>query len=85
MCKNVKGALSAFARSLKINFLSIKDTLNTNLKLVSVHNVVNIDATFLVPGDLVKLASGGAIPADCRVNEGTIDVDQAFIEINLLF
>lgn len=38
---------------------------------------VKIDATFLVPGDLVKLASGGAIPADCRVNEGTIDVDQA--------
>ena len=55
MCKNVKGALSAFARSLKINFLSIKDTLNTNLKLVSVHNVVNIDATFLVAKSKQKL------------------------------
>ena len=38
---------------------------------------VKIEATLLVPGDLVKLCAGGAIPADCRVNEGTIDVDQA--------
>ena len=56
MCKNVKFALSIFARSLKINlFLSIQDTLNTNLKLVSVHNVVNIDATFLVAKSKQKL------------------------------
>jgi H+-transporting ATPase len=37
----------------------------------------NIDAGILVPGDLVLLASGSAIPADCRVNEGQIEVDQA--------
>jgi H+-transporting ATPase len=37
----------------------------------------NIDATFVVPGDLVLLAAGSAIPADCRVNEGQIEVDQA--------
>ena len=37
----------------------------------------NIDATFVVPGDLVLLASGSAIPADCIVNEGVIEVDQA--------
>jgi H+-transporting ATPase len=37
----------------------------------------NIDARELVPGDLVLLGSGSAIPADCRVNEGEIDVDQA--------
>jgi len=37
----------------------------------------NIDAALLVPGDLVLLASGSAIPADCRVNEGQIEVDQA--------
>jgi H+-transporting ATPase len=35
-----------------------------------------MDAAFLVPGDLVMLASGGAVPADCYINEGTIDVDQ---------
>jgi magnesium-transporting ATPase (P-type) len=38
---------------------------------------VNMDATNLVPGDLVLLASGSAVPADCRVNEGEIEVDEA--------
>ena len=36
-----------------------------------------LDAGLLVPGDTVLLASGSAIPADCRVNRGEIDVDQA--------
>eukprot|EP01038_Epipyxis_sp_PR26KG_P006480 gene6480-8913_t len=37
----------------------------------------NIDASLVVPGDLALLASGSAIPADCRINEGQIEVDQA--------
>ena len=36
-----------------------------------------IDAALVVPGDCVQLASGSAIPADCRVNHSQIDVDQA--------
>jgi H+-transporting ATPase len=36
-----------------------------------------INAIYVVPGDLVQLASGSAIPADARINEGIIDVDQA--------
>ncbi|RHW69464.1 E1-E2 ATPase [Trypanosoma brucei equiperdum] len=36
-----------------------------------------IDAALLVPGDLVKLGSGSAVPADCTINEGVIDVDEA--------
>ena len=36
-----------------------------------------MDATLLVPGDTVLLASGSAIPADCRVNHSEIEVDQA--------
>jgi len=31
-----------------------------------------INATLVVPGDMVLLASGSAIPADCRVNKGEI-------------
>ncbi len=38
---------------------------------------INVDAVFVVPGDLVLLGSGSAVPADCRVNEGEIDVDEA--------
>lgn len=36
-----------------------------------------IDARLVVPGDMVLLGSGSAIPADCRVNGSEIDVDQA--------
>lgn len=36
-----------------------------------------IDAGLLVPGDLVLLAAGSAVPADVLVNHGQIDVDQA--------
>jgi H+-transporting ATPase len=34
-----------------------------------------LDATELVPGDLVKLIAGAAIPADVTVREGTVSVD----------
>lgn len=36
-----------------------------------------IDAALLVPGDLVLLGSGSAVPADCIVNHGQIDCDQS--------
>lgn len=38
---------------------------------------INIDAALVVPGDCVLLASGSAVPADCMVNEGRIEVDQS--------
>ena len=37
----------------------------------------SIDASLLVPGDLVLLGTGSAVPADCRINEGSIDIDQS--------
>jgi H+-transporting ATPase len=40
-------------------------------------SIVTLDAALLVPGDLVLLGSGSAVPADCLINHGTIDVDQA--------
>lgn len=36
-----------------------------------------IDASLVVPGDLVSLKAGAAVPADVMVNTGQIDVDQA--------
>lgn len=37
----------------------------------------HIDAAVVVPGDLVLLATGSAVPADCRINNGTVEIDQA--------
>ena len=37
----------------------------------------NMEAGLVVPGDLVKLAAGSAVPADTYVNEGEIEVDQS--------
>ena len=38
---------------------------------------INMDATVVVPGDLVLLGAGSAVPADCIVNDGRIEVDQS--------
>lgn len=37
----------------------------------------NINSRELVPGDLVKLAAGSSVPADCVVHAGPLDVDQS--------
>jgi len=36
-----------------------------------------VDASLIVPGDKVLLATGSAVPADCRINDGRIEVDQS--------
>eukprot|EP01099_Mayorella_cantabrigiensis_P007088 TRINITY_DN612_c0_g1_i2.p1 TRINITY_DN612_c0_g1~~TRINITY_DN612_c0_g1_i2.p1 ORF type:complete len:804 (-),score=236.41 TRINITY_DN612_c0_g1_i2:824-3076(-) len=35
------------------------------------------DATRLVPGDLIQLGSGAAVPADCMINHGEVEVDES--------
>eukprot|EP01038_Epipyxis_sp_PR26KG_P012334 gene12334-16543_t len=37
----------------------------------------HIESSLLVPGDLVLLATGSAIPADCVLNDGTLELDQS--------
>lgn len=37
----------------------------------------NMDAGDLVPGDLVLLASGSSVPADCLLNSGRLEIDQS--------
>ena len=76
-----------FFSSFLSYFLSIFLTFSLPLTLVSINQAKatvkrdgvwsNIDAAEVVPGDLVLLACGSAIPADSRINEGQIEVDQA--------
>jgi H+-transporting ATPase len=39
--------------------------------------ISQFDATQLVPGDLIELHSGGGVPADCMINDSTVDIDES--------
>ena len=56
---------------------ALKRSLQTRAEVFRDNRWMVISAVEVVPGDMVKLASGSAVPADCRVNEGQIDVDQS--------
>ncbi|KAH9589164.1 hypothetical protein LSM04_003371 [Trypanosoma melophagium] len=56
---------------------ALKNSLNPMTTVFRDGSWQQLDAALLVPGDLVKLASGSAVPADCTINEGVIDVDEA--------
>jgi len=56
---------------------ALKKSLKPTATVKRDGNVAVIDAALVVPGDLVLLAPGSTIPADCRVNEGEIEVDEA--------
>jgi H+-transporting ATPase len=55
----------------------LKSTLKPRASVKRDGKWIDIDATKLVPGDLVALANGANIPADCRINEHTVDVDES--------
>lgn len=55
----------------------LKESLKPKTDVRRDGRFIEIDAVNLVPGDLVKLVSGGNIPADCRINEGSIEVDES--------
>ena len=56
---------------------SLKQTLKPSATVKRDGTWQNIHARLVVPGDLVLLGSGSAIPADCLVNDGRIEVDQS--------
>eukprot|EP00026_Physarum_polycephalum_P001399 Phypoly_transcript_01400.p1 GENE.Phypoly_transcript_01400~~Phypoly_transcript_01400.p1 ORF type:complete len:1065 (+),score=187.59 Phypoly_transcript_01400:116-3310(+) len=60
-------AIAALKASLKPTAICMRDGKWNN----------QFDARLLVPGDLIELASGAAVPADCMLNHGTIDVDES--------
>jgi H+-transporting ATPase len=70
--KKAGNAVAALKKSLKP-----RATVKRRKNIDEEGKFCEIDGTLLVPGDCVLLASGSAIPADCRINNGTIDVDQS--------
>jgi H+-transporting ATPase len=60
-------AVAALKASLKPTAICFRDGKWNN----------QFDARLLVPGDLIELASGAAVPADCMLNHGTIDTDES--------
>lgn len=58
---------------------ALKNSLKPSATVKRDGKWITIDAALLVPGDMVKLAAGSAVPADCSIHkgEGEIDVDEA--------
>ena len=56
---------------------ALKKTLKPEATVKRDGTFKKINAALVVPGDTVLLVSGSAVPADCRVNHGDIDVDQS--------
>jgi len=56
---------------------ALKSSLKPTATVKRDGKLIVMDSALLVPGDTVLLGSGSAIPADCRLNDSEIDVDQA--------
>ena len=69
---------------------SLKASLQSQTTVCRDGKFVNMAASFLVPGDLVILAAGSCVPADCRVNPcgkpgiSLIDVDESYVLIECI-
>jgi len=74
----INGTLSFYEANKAGNAVAaLKASLKPNAVCKRDGKWQNMDAATLVPGDLVTLGAGAAVPADCRVNHGRIEVDQA--------
>jgi len=56
---------------------ALKKTLHPLATVKRGGKFITIEAMLVVPGDLVLLSTGASVPADCRVNEGEIEIDEA--------
>lgn len=56
---------------------ALKQTLRPHATVQRDGAFRDMDASFLVPGDLVLLRAGSAVPADCVPNDRECDVDEA--------
>ncbi|MEM0021737.1 MAG: plasma-membrane proton-efflux P-type ATPase [Fervidicoccaceae archaeon] len=58
---------------------TLKSKLALRAKVIRSGRLKNIEAKFLVPGDIVIVELGDVVPADCKILEGSISVDQSIL------
>ncbi len=77
----VFNAIVGFLQEKKANsaLSSLKEKLNINAKVKRDKQWFKVPARELVPGDLVRLRAGDFVPADIKIVEGVVDVDQSSI------
>jgi H+-transporting ATPase len=56
---------------------SLKKKLNVKAKVLRAGNWSSINSRDLVPGDIVRVRTGYFVPADIKIIDGDIEVDQS--------
>lgn len=79
MCILVTNATIASYEVLKSRkaLAALKASLTPEATVKRDGRFVNVDAALVVPGDCALLAAGSAVPADCVVHRGTLQVDDS--------
>ncbi len=77
----IANASIAFYETNKANeaVAALKASLSPQATVKRDNKWRTIDTIHLVPGDLILLSTGSAVPADCRINMGTVEIDQSSI------
>ncbi|CCE03049.1 Divalent cation transporting (P-type) ATPase [Bradyrhizobium sp. STM 3809] len=66
-------------RRAKSTLAALKSRLALNASVLRDGNWITLPAAGLVPGDIAKLTLGGVVPADARLVEGAVLLDQAML------
>jgi len=75
----VFNSVLSFIQEQKANaaVASLKQKLRINVKVKRDRQWMVIPARELVPGDIIRLRAGDFVPADARIAEGSVEVDQS--------
>jgi H+-transporting ATPase len=65
--------------SAKATLAALKSRLALNASVLRDGNWSIVPAAHLVPGDIIKLTLGGVVPADARIGEGAVQLDQSML------
>ncbi|SPQ97468.1 Plasma membrane ATPase [Plasmodiophora brassicae] len=74
----INGFLAFYEKNKADNAIAaLKKSLRPTAQVKRDGKWQTINATLLVPGDLIALSAGSAVPADCEINTGIVSIDQS--------